>query len=142
MIYLKNNIAGKTYPVKKVGEIEYRETLPKSGVWTLSRIIRGLDAKQVALVGVPFTDSYDVDARVKVTVDDFHLFTLINPYDRIWKLDSSVLLHAYEDDRPLGAFAHNQVKITIEWIPRKEIGREVPCGIKMGVYEEIAEDLK
>lgn len=136
MILLKNNIAAKTYPVKKVGEIEYRETLPKNGIWTLSRVIHGLGAEQVALVGLPFTDSYDVDARVKVTVDGFHLFTLINPYDRIWNLDSVVLLHAYEDERPIGAFVTNQAKISIEWIPRKEIGREVPCGIKLGVYEE------
>lgn len=139
MIYLRNNVAQKSYPMKKVGEMEYLDTLPKSGCGTLSRMVRGLDTKQVALIGVPFTDGYDVDAVVKVSVDGFHVFTLINPYDRVWKLDSTILFHAYEDERPLGAFATNQMKVSIEWKSRKEVGHEVACGIKMGIYEMVEE---
>jgi hypothetical protein len=134
VIYLRNNIMVKSYAMKKVGEIEYREMLTKGGAM-LSRVIHGLDIKQVALVGLPFTESYDVDARIKVSVDGFHVFTLVNPNDRVWTLDSQILFHAYDDEKPLGAFATNEMKVTIEWIPRKDIGREVPCGIKMGIYE-------
>jgi hypothetical protein len=139
MIYLRNNTAQKSYPMKKVGEIEYLEGSPKTGPWTLSRTIRGLDLKQVALAGVPFAEGYDVDARVKVSVDGFPVFTLINPQDRVWKLESPILMHAYEDDKPLGAFLTNTMKLTVEWLPRKDIGREVHCGIRLGVYEMVEE---
>lgn len=135
MIYLRNNTAGMSLPMKKVGEIEYRELLPKTGPFTFSRVIRGLDVKQAGLIGVPFTESYDVDAQVKVSVDGFHVFTLVNPNDRVWTLDSPILFHAYEDDKPLGAFVTNQMKVTIEWRPRRDIGVEVACGIRMGVYD-------
>jgi hypothetical protein len=141
MIYLRNNTAQKSYAMKKVGEIEYRELLPKSGSLTISRVIRGLDVKQVALVGTPFTESYDVDARIKVSVDGFHVFTMAAINDRVWKLDSTILFHAYEDEKPLGAFVTNQMKVTAEWMPRRDAGVEVPCGIRLGVYE-MAEELK
>lgn len=141
MIILRNNVAQTSFSMKKVGEIEYLETSPKTGPWTLSRVIHGLNLKQVALVGLPFTDGYDVDARIKVSVDGFHVFTLINPQDRVWTIDSQILLHAYEDQKPLGAFVTNLMKVTIEWMPRKDAGREVPCGIRMGIYE-IDETLK
>lgn len=135
MIILRNNTAKKSHAMKKVGDVEYREMLPKTGPFTLSRVVRGLDIKQAVLVGAPFTESYDVDARIKVSVDGFHVFTLISPHDRVWTLDSPILFHAYEDEKPLGAFATNEMKVTIEWIPRRDIGMEVPCGIRMGIYE-------
>ena len=141
MIYLRNNIAQKSYPMKKVGEIEYRETLPKTGSLTISRVMRGLALKQVALIGPPFTESYDVDARIKVSVDGFHVFTMEAINDRVWKLDSPILLHAFEDEKPLGAFVTNQMKFTAEWMPRRDAGVEIPCGIRLGVYE-MAEELK
>jgi len=139
MIYLRNNLVKKSYPMKKVGEIEYREILPKNGQLTLSRVVRNLDVKQVVLVGAPFTESYDVDARIKVAVDGFHVFTMEAINDRVWKLDSSILFHAYDDEKPLGAFATNQMKITVDWVPRRDVGVEVPCGIRLGVYEMVEE---
>lgn len=135
MIYLRNNTAVTSFPMKKVGEIEYRDLLPKAGPFTLSKVIRGLPVNQAGLIGVPFTESYDVDAKINVSVDGFPVFTLVNPQDRVWALESQILFHAYEDERPLGAFVTNQMKVTIEWKPRRDIGREVPCGIKMGIYE-------
>lgn len=136
MIYLRNSTTAASHPMKKVGEIEYREILPKRGPLLISRVIHDLETWQFALVGVPFTESYDVNARVKVALDGIHAFTLVKPHDRVWSLNSDISLHAYEDERPVGAFAINDMKVAVEWLPIRDAGVEVECGIRIGIYEK------
>lgn len=133
MIYMRDNVSGDLFPMKKVDEVTWNGFIPRNAKFTISKILH-IPVNQVALVGMPFVKER-INITTRVSIDGRPVFGRQRYWEGVAKIESVELLHAYKDEEPIGAFAADGMKVMVDWESLYDVGMDMPCGIVLGIYE-------